>query len=188
MAVPCAGIIPRTLLFQLGFLSFHSQLSPTWHVCSYFQSLIISLYFVAGGDHCPGESTKAKVHRFRFQVPADLTCAVGHISHPCFPLGLHRILQAFPWSQWIAHFLALSYRVRPGRFTSLILGSLPLPSASEVLEFLFDAMWASPFSRLLKPILVGDQQHLLGLAKSCDPLIVNSPFPSFGFCAHPPPL
>ena len=105
----------------------------------------------------------------RFQVLADLTCTVGHISHPCFPLGLHRILQAFPWSRWIAHFLALSYCVYPGRFTSLSLGSPPLPSASEVLEFLFDAMWASPLSRLLKPILVGDQQHLLGLAKSCPP-------------------
>ena len=30
------------------------------------------------------------------------------------------------------------------------------------------AVWASPFSRLPRPILVEDQQHLLGLAKPSD--------------------
>ena len=96
MAVPCAGIIPHTLLFQLGFLSFHSQLSPTWHVCSYFQSLIISLYFVAGGDHCPGASTKAKFHRSQVSSPGR--------SHwccwTCFSSALSSrapVHQAFPW-------------------------------------------------------------------------------------------
>ena len=105
----------------------------------------------------------------RFQVPADLTGAVGHVSHPRFPLGLRGVHQALPWSWRTAHVPTLSYRVRPGRFTSWSLGSPPLPPASEVLDFLFHASWARPFSRLPRPILVGDQQHLLGLAKSCPP-------------------
>ena len=148
----------------------------------------MSLYFVAGGDHCPGASTRAKVHRSQVSSPGRSHWWCGHVSHPRFPLGLRGVHQALPWSWWTAHVPALSYRVRPGRFTSLNLGSPPLPPASEVLDFLFHARWARPFSRLPRPILVGDQQHLLGLAKSCDPLIVNSPFSSFGFCSHSPPL
>ena len=95
--------------------------------------------------------------------------ATEDASHPRFPLGLHGVHQAFPWSWWTALFPALSHRICPGRFTSLSLGSPPLPPASEVLDVLFHAMWARPFSRLLRPILVGDQQLLPSLAKSCDP-------------------
>ena len=117
--MPCAGIIPRTLLFQLGFLSFHSQLSPTWHVCSYFQSLIISLYFVAGGDHCPGASTRAKVHRSQVSSPGRShwccwTCFSSALSSRApwspsgFPMELADCTRSCPFipcPPWQIHFL-----------------------------------------------------------------------------------
>ena len=102
-------------------------------------------------------------------LPQKSALSCGDASHPRFPLGLHRVHQAFTWSWWTAQFPALSYCVRPGRFTSLSLGSPPLPPAWEVLDFLFHATWAKPLSRLPRPILAGDQQRLPGLARSCDP-------------------
>ena len=84
---------------------------------------------------------------------------------------------------WPGHFPALSFRVCPGTFTSVSLGSPPLPPASEVLDFLFHAMWARPFSRLLRPILVGDQQCLPSLAKSCDPYLLTLPSPTWVLCS-----
>ena len=85
-----------------------------------------------------------------------------------FFLGSIESIRLSHGAWWPGHFPALSYRFCPGRFTSLSLGSPPLPPASEVLDFLFHAMWARSFSRLLRPILVGDQQCLPSLAKSCD--------------------
>ena len=41
------------------FLSCYPEFAPSAHACSYFQSLIISLYFVAQGDVCPGASPVA---------------------------------------------------------------------------------------------------------------------------------
>lgn len=46
--------------------------------------------------------------------------------------------------------------------------------------FSFHAMWARPFSRLPKPILMGDQQLLPSLAKSCDLQLLTLPSPTLG--------
>ena len=64
-AVPCFC----SWLFQSGswvFLSlciFCPEFVPTVHARSYFQSHMVSLYFVAGGEVCPGESIAALQQR-----------------------------------------------------------------------------------------------------------------------------
>ena len=69
VVVLCAGLMEKSLpllpaaqKWQLVcglFVSYCSQLFPL-HLCSYFQSLLVSLYFVAQGNICLGASTLAK--------------------------------------------------------------------------------------------------------------------------------
>ena len=75
--------------WQLDFLVFlylfvHNL--PHLRMHSYFQSHIISLYFVAGGDICPGASISAK--GARSQVPACLT-----VSSQGYNTAVHAALQ-----------------------------------------------------------------------------------------------
>lgn len=58
----------RTLVFAPGFSSTSwafglfctlFKIFPTVHTGSYFWSLVVSLYFVAQGEVCPGASTVA---------------------------------------------------------------------------------------------------------------------------------
>ena len=63
-------LLPGPQKWQLGFglfVSYCSYFSPTAYGCSYFQSLTVSLYSVAGGYICPGASTPVKGPRS--QVP-----------------------------------------------------------------------------------------------------------------------
>lgn len=60
--------------------------------------------FVFRGDHCPGASTKAKVHRSQVQVPADLITAVGHVLS-ALPLELHGVHQASHGAGGLHNFL-----------------------------------------------------------------------------------
>ena len=83
----CAGAIYSTLFLlqalqkrQLGFLISLYLLGPefasTGHACSYFDCHTVSLYFVPGGEVCPG---KALQHRKEgSQVPTGLICFVGY--------------------------------------------------------------------------------------------------------------
>ena len=45
----------------LGLSVSCPQFDPAVQACGYFQSFLVSLYFVAWGDICPGASTAAKV-------------------------------------------------------------------------------------------------------------------------------
>ena len=83
----CAGAIYSTLFLlqalqkrQLGFLIslylLGPEFAPTGHACSYFDCHTVSLYFVPGGEVCPG---KALQHRKEgSQVPTGLICFVGY--------------------------------------------------------------------------------------------------------------
>ena len=59
--------------------------APTEHACSYFQSLIVSLYAVAGGDVCPGVgvSASARLQGCRSQPVSQGPTAAEHVSEPC---------------------------------------------------------------------------------------------------------
>ena len=83
----CAGAIYSTLFLlqalqkrQLGFLIslylLGPEFAPTGHACSYFDCHTVSLYFVPGGEVCPG---KALQHcKEGSQVPTGLICFVGY--------------------------------------------------------------------------------------------------------------
>mgnify|MGYP003316476932 CR=1 FL=1 len=95
--------------------------------------------------------------------------AVGDASHPRFPLGLHRVHQAFPW-RLVAWTLSCPFIPCPPWHIHF---SEPLiPSSSTCLGssgFSLSCHVGQAFSRIPRPIKVVDQQHLPGLAKSCDP-------------------
>ena len=58
-----AAFAPGSSKVAVGFFCLLSRICPNCNTCSYFQSRIISLYFVAPGEVCPGASVAALQQR-----------------------------------------------------------------------------------------------------------------------------
>ena len=78
LAALCAGTMHSPLLSLLAlrsdrwFVAFLYLIAYCCPNCAYLQLLLVSLYFVAGGDVCPGASTLVKGPRSQGPGPVSL--------------------------------------------------------------------------------------------------------------------